>query len=199
MPRATFTFWFGQPVIQNHREPLENQQNNATVLDAATFESLYLRLEKPVFNVVYRWLWNSAEAQDVTQEAFMNIWNARKRVDMNTVDALVFRSAVNLAANRKRVSKWRQLFSLEAAAHIPSKDSNASESIEKRQRDARIRKAVDALPEKLKSVVMLCEFSGLSTQAIADTLKIPAGTVSSRRSLAMAALEKELGPWENES
>ena len=45
---------------------------------------------------------------------------------------------------------------------------------------------------------MLCEFSGLSTAEIAQALEIPPGTVGSRRSLAMAALERALGPLHEE-
>src|SRR3990167_6620484 len=86
-------------------------------LDQREFEALYLRLEKPVFNVVYRWLWNTEEARDVTQEAFMKVWDARGRVVLATVEPLVFRSALNLAANRLRGRKLRRFFSLDTAAH----------------------------------------------------------------------------------
>ena len=157
------------------------------------FEALYLRLEKPVFNVVYRWLWNTEEARDVTQEAFMKVWDVRRRVVLATVEPLVFRSALNLAANRLRARKLRRFFSLESAEHEVDLQADPHAMLEVQQRRAGVRKAIDALPEKLRSVVVLCEMSGLSTQQIADTLKIPPGTVSSRRSLAMAALEKSLG------
>lgn len=165
----------------------------ASEFDRSAFEALYLRLEKPVFNVVYRWLWNTEESRDVTQEAFMKLWDARRRVRVETVEPLVFRSALNLAANRLRARKVRRFFARDASddeSHTPH------DSLEKRQRDAAVRRAVEALPEKLKSVVMLCEFSGLSTAQIAAALEIPPGTVGSRRSLAMAALEKSLGPLE---
>jgi RNA polymerase sigma-70 factor (ECF subfamily) len=157
------------------------------------FEALYLRLEKPVFNVVYRWLWNTEEARDVTQEAFMKVWDVRRRVVLATVEPLVFRSALNLAANRLRARKLRRFFSLESAEHEVDLQADPHAMLEVQQRRAGVRKAIDALPEKLRSVVVLCELSGLSTQQIADTLKIPPGTVSSRRSLAMTALEKSLG------
>ncbi len=38
-------------------------------LDKATLERLYVKLERPMFNVVYRWVWNAGDAQDVVQEA----------------------------------------------------------------------------------------------------------------------------------
>ena len=114
---------------------------------------------------------------------------------METVDSLVFKSALNLAGNRLRGRKLRQLFSLERAESVVDV-SDPHASLDTQQRRATVQKAVEALPEKLKSVVMLCEYSGLSTAQIAQTLGIPPGTVGSRRSLAMVALEKTLGPLE---
>lgn len=165
-------------------------------LGTPEFEALYLRLEKPVFNVVYRWLWNTEEARDVTQEAFLKLWDARRRVVLATVEPLVFRSALNLAANRLRGRKLRRFFSLDSAEHEVDPRADAHASLERREQSASVRKAIDALPEKLRSVVVLCELSGLSTQQISEALQIPPGTVSSRRSLAMAALEKSLGALE---
>ena len=170
--------------------------DGAAHLDTREFEALYLRLEKPVFNVVYRWLWNTEEARDVTQEAFMKLWDARRRVVLSTVEPLVFRSALNLAANRLRGRKLRRFFSLETVEHEADAKLGPHALLELEQRRLSVRKAVEALPEKLRSVVVMCELSGLSTKQISEALQIPAGTVSSRRSLAMAALEKSLGPLE---
>jgi len=168
-------------------------------LGPSELETLYARLEKPVFNVVYRWLWDTEDARDVTQEAFVKLWNARGRVRMDTVEPLVFRTALNLAANRLRARRLRRFFSLEAARDTVDPAAGAHDALEKEQQRAKVRAAIDALPEKLKQVVVLFELSGLSTQQIADTLGIPGGTVSSRRSLAMEALSKSLGPLEDAS
>lgn len=158
-------------------------------LDSAAFEALYVRLEKRVFNTVYRWVWSRDEARDVTQEAFMKLWSMRHAVQLATVEPLLFRTALNLASNRLRARKIRRFFSLDAPSEAPS----AEVDLEAHQRRLLVRRAVDALPEKLKAVVMLFEFSGLDTAQIAAALSIPPGTVSSRRSLAMAALSKTLG------
>ena len=155
-------------------------------------EALFVRLEKPVFNVVYRWLWNREEARDVTQEAFMKIWAARARVDTATAEPLVFRAALNLAANRLRARKLWGWVTLEGVFEKAAATENADQLLEGEETRAAVRKAIDGLPAKLKEVVVLCELSGLSYAQVAQTLKIPVGTVGSRRSLAMAALEKSL-------
>lgn len=168
-------------------------------LSRPRFEALFVKLEKPVFNVVYRWLWNTEESRDVTQEAFLKVWNARARVKLETVEPLVFQSALNLAANRLRVRRLRRFFSLEAVANERDPRQTAESALESEQRRAKVREAIDALPEKLKAVVVLCEFSGLSTNEISQALGIPPGTVGSRRHQAMQQLEATLGSLEDAS
>lgn len=165
-------------------------------LSRSRFEALFVKLEKPVFNVVYRWLWNTEESRDVT---FMKVWNARARVKLETVEPLVFQSALNLAANRLRLRRLRRFFSLETAANERDPRQTAESALESEQRRAKVREAIDALPEKLKAVVVLCEFSGLSTNEISQALGIPSGTVGSRRHLAMQQLETKLGSLEDAS
>ncbi len=61
-------------------------------------EQLYARLETPVCNVVFRWVWSMDEAQDVVQDAFVRLWRMRARVDMDTVETMIYNIALNLAA-----------------------------------------------------------------------------------------------------
>jgi RNA polymerase sigma-70 factor (ECF subfamily) len=164
---------------------------------ANELEAVYVRLEKPVFNVVYRWLWNAEEARDVTQEAFLKVWQAKERVDLSTVEPLVFRTALNLAANRLRARKLWGFLTLEPLREHADEKATPDEELDVERRRAQVRRAVDALPEKLKRVVVMCELSGLSYAQVAQALDIPAGTVGSRRNLALAALEKSLGPLED--
>ncbi|MBE2253896.1 MAG: RNA polymerase sigma factor [Myxococcus sp.] len=167
-------------------------------LDQRRFEVLYLRLEKPVFNVVYRWLWSADDARDVTQEAFMKVWAARARVRPETVEPLVFKSALNLASNRLRVKRVRRFFSLDDAADAVDLRADAVANLSSAQQRLAVRRAIEALPTKLREVVVLCELSGLSTSQIAEALGIPPGTVGSRKHQAMALLEQALGPMVEE-
>ena len=81
--------------------------------------SLYRALEKPLYNVVYRWLWDRTESQDVVQEAFLRCWRARDRIRAETFKAFVFRTALNLAANRRRRNKLWRLVSFDSLPDEP--------------------------------------------------------------------------------
>jgi RNA polymerase sigma-70 factor (ECF subfamily) len=162
-------------------------------LNAEKLEALYAALEKPMFNVAYRWLWNVEEARDVVQEAFVRVWERRGRVKLETVEPLLFKVAVNLAANRRRARRLRALVGLGEVEETPAAGPGAQAQLEAHEREVQVRRAVEALPEKLKQAVMLCRLSGLSQAQVAEALGIPEGTVASRLHLATKQLKEVLG------
>jgi len=163
------------------------------VLDQAALEQLYAKLERPMFNVVYRWVWDDEEAQDLVQEAFMRVWKRRQDVDMRTVEPLLYKTALNLASNRRRARKVWRWVSLEAVFDRQSSRERADAAISRAEQDEAVRAAVEGLPEPLRRVVVLCELSGLSYEQVGGLLSIPAGTVGSRRNRAMRLLREALG------
>jgi len=150
-------------------------------------EQLYARLEKPLYNVVYRWVWNADESQEVVQEAFVRLWRMRERVEMSTVEPLVYRIALNLAASRlrnRKIWKWVSLDALRSR----SSTSHVERRIVEDERRAAVREALTRLPDDLRQVVVLCELSGLSYAEIGAVLSIPVGTVGSKRHRALKML-----------
>jgi RNA polymerase sigma-70 factor (ECF subfamily) len=157
-----------------------------TLREDALYAS-YSRLEKPLFNVLYRQLWQREECQDVIQDAFVRVWERREQVNESTLDALVWTTALNLARNRLR---WRRLW-----RHEPVDESLASSGVSPEDFLAtrRLRTALRQLPAASRDVLLLSEFSGLRGEEIAALLGIPAGTVASRKHNAIARLRALLG------
>lgn len=154
-------------------------------LTEADLLACYRRLETPLFNALYRWLWQAQDCQDLIHDAFLRVWDKRASVDAARVDALAWTTALNLARNRLR---WRVLWRTgEIEAHALAGE-DAAQAAERRQRDERMRAALRRLPKGLRDVVILSEFGGLDTAAIAALLGIPPGTVGSRRHNALARL-----------
>jgi len=165
----------------------------AAGLDPAALEDLYRRLEKPLFNAVFRWVWDAAEARDVVQEAFVKLWSIAARIDVATAEPLAWRVALNLAANRRRRRRLWRMLTLQALADHGDARVAADESLAQHERESTLRRAVEELPDKLKKVILMCEFSGMGYSEIARTLRIPEGTVASRRNAALKKLEERLG------
>jgi RNA polymerase sigma factor (sigma-70 family) len=168
-------------------------------LDQAELERLYVKLEVPIYNVVYRWVWNAEEAHDITQDAFVRVWKARDRVDHDTAPALLFKTALNLASNRRRSRRLWGWLGLEAAGERADAAPSAERAIDSARVAQKVRAAVDALPEKLRRVVVLSEYSELGYEEIGAILGVPAGTVGSRRNAALRALAAALGGLEESS
>jgi RNA polymerase sigma-70 factor (ECF subfamily) len=162
-----------------------------TGVDEASWVELYRTLEKPLYNVVYRWLWDRMESQDVVQEAFLRCWRVRGRIRPEGFSAFVYRTALNLASNRRRRKKLWRLVSLDTWSEEPASEHDCEPILSRR-----VQRAVDELPERLKRVLLLCELAGMSYGEVAAVTRVREGTVGSRRSRALALLRKRLQPQE---
>lgn len=147
----------------------------------------YRRLERSLFNVLYRQLWQREDCQDVIHDAYLRVWARRDQVDVATLDALVWTTALNLARNKLR---WRRLWRHEVLDEdLHGAPTHEADFLATR----RLRAAMHQLPADARDVLLLSEFSGLHGNEIAQVLGIPAGTVASRKHTAMARLKLLLG------
>ncbi|HEV7557374.1 MAG TPA: sigma-70 family RNA polymerase sigma factor [Kofleriaceae bacterium] len=149
--------------------------------DRRRVEELFVRLEVRLTNVVYRWLWNREEVRDVVQEAFVRLWQMRERVDWERAEPLVYRIALNLASKRRRWSRVWQFVALTDREPETEPDADLA-------RDESVRRAIDALPERQRRVLVMTMHSEMTYDEIGETLGISAGTVASRRNSAIHKL-----------
>jgi RNA polymerase sigma-70 factor (ECF subfamily) len=155
-------------------------------VDNAQWIETYRRLEKPLYNVVYRVIWNAAESQDVVQDAFLRCWRRKDDIRADGFTALLYRTALNLASNRRRRARLWRMVGVTAIADV------ADESSVDAPISPIVRAAFDALPDALKNVLLLTEIAGMTYPEVAAALAIAEGTVGSRRSRALALLRERL-------
>ena len=152
-------------------------------------EALYAsfrRLEKPLFNVLYRQLWQTQDCQDLIQDTYLRLWQRRERVDEATLDALVWTTALNLSKNRLRWRMLRRHEPLDEAIVAPADNAAEDDFLATRRLHAALRR----LPPSAQQLLLLAEFGGLSGSELARVLGIPKGTVASRKYAAMAQLKQ---------
>jgi len=158
----------------------------------AEWHALYVRLERPLYNLAYRYLWNSQESQDAVHDAFLQLWARRLTIRSDTADRYLWVSLLNLCRKRRRwVRAKRFLHGDEELLALEGPQSPESDAVSS-QEQRLLRAAIDRLPEKLRSVLLLTEFAEMSYDSLAGLLSIPAGTVASRRHLAIKQLKSEL-------
>jgi RNA polymerase sigma-70 factor, ECF subfamily len=161
-----------------------------TSVDNTQWIATYARLEKPLYNVVYRVLWNAAESQDVVQEAFLRCWRRKSGIRADGFTALLYSTALNLARNRRRRARLWRMAGVAALADVAA-DSDAAgaggEPI-----SSVVRAAFDSLPEAWRDVVLLTEIAGMTYPEAAAALGVAEGTIGSRRSRALKWLRERL-------
>ncbi|MEZ6189309.1 MAG: sigma-70 family RNA polymerase sigma factor [Planctomycetota bacterium] len=161
----------------------------------------FARLVEVHREVAYRtafWILRDADdAMDVTQEAFLRAYRSLNRfAERSSFRTWLRRIATNAALDRRqrRLREPELPEDLEPAARGPS----ASERLAQAETRALVREAIDALPPASRAAVVLRDVHGLSYAEIAETLKIPKGTVMSRihkgRQILRRRLADVLGP-----
>ena len=156
--------------------------------EQARFERLLVENYRMVYRVAYAAVGNAADAEEVTQDAFLRAY--RKMVTLREPEKFrgwIARMAWRLGLNRRRSifrtmrRDWAWHGSRPACAN-PETDAARAEWT------GRIEQQIAALPEKLRAVVVLTAIDGLDAAAVAAILKIPVGTVRSRLFLARRTL-----------
>lgn len=155
-------------------------------LDERELHACYRRLERPLFNVLYRMLWNTHECEDLMQDAFLRVWRRREHVESAGLDSLVWVSALNLARNRLR---WRRLWRSETFdAEWPDEAPTPEDSADRLTQQRRLHDALKHLSGAMREVVLLSKFAELGHAEVAALLRIPPGTVASRLHQALGRL-----------
>jgi RNA polymerase sigma factor (sigma-70 family) len=100
--------------------------------------------------------------------------------------ALLYRTALNLASNRRRRARLWRMVGVATIEEVAD-DTESSEPL-----STTVRAAFEALPDTLKRVVLLTEIAGMTYTEVAAALGIAEGTVGSRRTRALALLRARL-------
>ena len=159
-------------------------------VDPDAFADFFHRYSAMVLKTAYLMLGNKEEAEDALQEVFLKVWQARRTFDpaKGSVPTWLYRITVNLCISKRR--KRRPLvLPEESFKPVISSDSDPADEFKK----GRLMLALDSLPPKQRTVVVLRYFDDLSYKEIAQAVGIPVGTVKSRLNHAIGKLRVSLG------
>ncbi|MEM9136348.1 MAG: sigma-70 family RNA polymerase sigma factor [Cyanobacteria bacterium P01_F01_bin.42] len=156
---------------------------------------LYDRYSRLVYTIAFRILNSGPEAEDLTQEIFLNLWQkqtynpARSSLSrfLSTVNPNRAIGRVRARSNRRRILKGLapQTQPIEPFS-LPEAQSSLGE------RSQRVREALKTLPEKQRELLWLAYYHGFSQSEIASHTNIPLGTVKSRMRQGLLKLKGSL-------
>ena len=139
-----------------------------------SFQADVLPLKNELFRLALRITLNRAEAEDVVQETMLKVWNRREQWDqLDSIEAFCLTICRNLALDKlKRLDNQAATLEGTPDAADLSYTSNPEEQAVQRDRIALVRRLIDQLPEKQRSVMQLRDMEGKSYKDIAVVLGI---------------------------
>ncbi|MDX6308291.1 MAG: polymerase sigma-70 factor, subfamily [Nocardioidaceae bacterium] len=159
--------------------------------DHRAFAELYDATSRTVFGIVLRVLRDRAQAEEVSQEVFLEAWRLATRYDpvqgspSAWINTIAHRRAVDRVRSAER-SVQRDL--RHAAGEFLASSPDVSEVVVARDEGSRVRRALAELPEAQRTALALAYFDGRTQREVAEMLNVPLGTVKSRMRDAMRKL-----------
>jgi RNA polymerase sigma-70 factor (ECF subfamily) len=159
--------------------------------DVDSFETLFYRHYDRIYGLLFRLVGNRVEAEDLTQEAFLKLYdhafgnrrfsNKRK----HNIGAWLYRVATNMGYNllRSRKRRWRRNLAL---VPEPGGEAGAEQEFEKQETKATVRAALLKLPARQTQLLILRQM-GLSYAECAEACGVASSSVGTLLSRAAAA------------
>src|SRR4051794_24610046 len=166
----------------------------ARAKDFVAFEELLDRYEDKVFRLAYRFVRNETDAKEILQDTFLTVW---RKLDTFKGDAQfsswVYRVTANTALMRLRAQRRHPEISTEElpvgyldrlGGTLPAPGENWAKRPDDQLQSGELREyiqaAVDGLPELYRTVFLIRDVEGLSTEETAEVLNISIPTVKTR-------------------
>jgi RNA polymerase sigma-70 factor (ECF subfamily) len=169
--------------------------------ERSAYDLLVLKYQHKVVKLVMRYVHDPADAQDVAQEAFIKAYRALPQFRGDSAFyTWLYRIAINTAKNAL-AARDRSPISYELDAHGEEsdgmagrlKDPDTPEGLALTEEiRSTVNSAIEALPDDLRTAIVLRELEGMSYEEIAAAMDCPVGTVRSRIFRAREAIDRRL-------
>ena len=170
--------------------------------DKGAFDLLVLKYQHKIVNLIMRYVRDPELSLDIAQEAFIKAYRALPRFRGDSAFyTWMYRIAVNTAKNHLAAQRRRPMdIELDLQdpeqydLHAKLKETDTPEGVALgNELKETVERAIAALPEDLRTAIVLRELEGMSYEEIAQTMDCPVGTVRSRIFRARDAIGKKVG------
>ena len=172
--------------------------------DKRAYDLLVLKYQRKIMRLLSRMIREPSEVEDVAQEAFIKAYRALPQFRGDSAFyTWLYRIAINTARNWQASSQRRPM----SSSIVSNEDDETFDQIDNltdistpesvlasRQVVSTVNEAIDALPEELRTAIVLREIEGMSYEYIAQSMGCPIGTVRSRIFRAREAIAAQLRP-----
>ena len=176
-------------------------QNGST----SAFDSLVVKYKDRIFSLCYSFLKDYEESNDCAQEVFIKVYRSLNGFRFKSaLSTWLYRVTVNNCKNRLRSKEFKRRKFMVRSDDNPgaltengpkefeSEEQSPAHVLENKEKLRHVREAIESLPFKLRTIIILRDIQGLAYDEIAKISRIEHGTVKSRISRARAALREKL-------
>ncbi|HEX7136886.1 MAG TPA: RNA polymerase sigma factor [Vicinamibacterales bacterium] len=165
--------------------------------DQLAWEQIVRQYWRKVFNVAYKFVGKHDEAEDLAQDIFLKIFKSLDTFDRRAnFQTWLISISRNLCIDHYRsVRKERETLDREVDASElapPTAEPGPVAALEQRDRVMLLKQALSALPDTLRTAVLMRDIQEMSYQEIADRLRLPEGTVKSRINRGRTELARQI-------
>ena len=151
----------------------------------SAFDVLLGRWEKRIRGAIHRLVGSDEEARDLCQEAFLKAYkNLRSFKQEARFSSWLYQIALNLCRDRMRRRRGKTMVSLdeleEGGAAMTVAGPTALDLLQERDMSRLVARAIEALPDEQREIIILKEYQGLTFLEIAQVLDVPISTVKTR-------------------
>jgi RNA polymerase sigma-70 factor (ECF subfamily) len=165
--------------------------------DRQAFDELVIRNRQGVLNLIYRYVADPVEAEDLAQETFVRLYQARRRYRPTAkFSTFLHRLVVNLCLNEARRRRRCPTETLVDMEQAPTPAAGGPEhSMQQAELSRQVAAALQHLPETQRMAVILSRFEGLSYAEIAATMDLSVKAIEALLYRAKQGLVRELGDY----
>jgi RNA polymerase sigma-70 factor (ECF subfamily) len=172
--------------------------------DLPTFQQIYEQFKNKVFNTVISYLRNAEDAEEVTQDVFIEIYRSLPSFEgKSSLSTWIYRISINKSLDfiksrnrKKRFAFLTNLFDESGNVKHDAPDFyHPGVQLEHKEKSAVLFKALGSIPEKQKTAFILSKIEGLSYAEIAEVMETSNSSVESLLFRAKQSLQKELSTY----
>ena len=164
--------------------------------DRTAYEHIFLKYKDMVYNVAYGMLSNMENAEDMTQEVFLHVFEKISQFRFkSSFSTWLYRIIVNMCLNERRKRQKRDLNTADLKGHyelMRSPVNTPEDELLKKERLSQVQQALATLKDAHRTILVLREMEGLSYEELATVLKCSTGRVKSRLHEARMELRRRV-------
>lgn len=159
----------------------------------SAFEMLFRTFYQPLCRYAYSFLNDRDESEEVVQAAFINIWDKRAQIEIETsMKSYLYRMVRNSCLNVIKHEKIKQQHVAHEMAFGEPTHEGPTQAVVANELEEKIFEAMKALPEQCRVVFQLSRFEELKYSEIADQLGISVKTVENQMGKALKIMREQL-------